>query len=792
MFWQGRSFVPEVVTMSLMAAIESFSRGAEFRRADLHIHSFGSRGSYDVKDATMTPDQIVETAIAEGLEVISITDHNCIGNVEAALEHAKGRPILVIPGVELSTPNGHLLLYFPTYRDLDNFFGAVSFTNDRRACNHTMKQCLDMACNHDGIGIAAHIDLDSGFESMMSRYDTFKEDLLKCRNLLALEISKVESETWFTDRDDNPNRKRIHGLRRTEHGEEETYELPKVMNSDAHTLGALGRNARGARKLTRLKMESLTFDAFRIALVDASARVRIEDMIPAEVPRFVGMKLEGGILDGQVVHFSGNLTCIIGGRGAGKSTLLESLRAASGNPARTSLIDSEVWPNRIALVYQDEAGRQQVLARTKLNEVMNLSDPEDGPTMIPIESYGQGETAETIQHCDKDPGILLDFLDGFLDVAAYRRRDEELRRQLLDNQTTIERLQLDVATIPDVQRAKNNAEAQLKALKEKDASRIVQLEEKLAKGRAFRSQLTEHLKNLLGSAREALADTSMTDLVIGMDGSSLVVGQEEFAALRKVVEEFADKIKDYADRINADTTQVVSTIKEHLGRWTAQETQVQEEIEEIRRDLAAKGVRLDIAFIRKVTKDVSDFDANLKVLQTKRAQLATASTQRRDILKERRANKAKVFSMRSAFAASLNQNLRATVSDFAITIKYHEGTYSPEFEELLKTVLGWRTTQVPRARLIASQLSPLKLAEAVGSNNPSPLQEIRDADGNQAFRTEEARKIIQALSQPRARFDLERCPFEDCPELKVTKEVPQPDGKSRYISRDFSKLSLGQ
>ena len=175
----------------------------------------------------------------------------------------------------------------------------------------------------------------------MPRYDLFKEKLFKSRNLVGLEIANVESEAWFTDRDDNINRRRMLDVRRTALGEEEAYELPKVMNSDAHSLTTLGRNAKGARKMTRLKMESLAFDAFRIALLDASARVRIEDLIPANIAHFVGMKFEGGLLDGQVVRFSKNLTCIIGGRGTGKSTMLESLRAVSGNVARSNLVDSE-------------------------------------------------------------------------------------------------------------------------------------------------------------------------------------------------------------------------------------------------------------------------------------------------------------------------------------------------------------------------------------------------------------------------------------------------------------------
>ena len=68
-------------------------------RADLHIHSFGA--SHDVRDTTMTPTAIVATAIQEQLALISITDHNDITNVQAAINAAKGSALTVIPGVEL-------------------------------------------------------------------------------------------------------------------------------------------------------------------------------------------------------------------------------------------------------------------------------------------------------------------------------------------------------------------------------------------------------------------------------------------------------------------------------------------------------------------------------------------------------------------------------------------------------------------------------------------------------------------------------------------------------------------
>jgi PHP domain len=87
-------------------------KGARFVRADLHIHSFGA--SHDVRDQTMTPGAIVATAVREGLGIIAVSDHNEIGNVEGTLQAALAAGVCAIPGVELSTSQGHLLCYLPT------------------------------------------------------------------------------------------------------------------------------------------------------------------------------------------------------------------------------------------------------------------------------------------------------------------------------------------------------------------------------------------------------------------------------------------------------------------------------------------------------------------------------------------------------------------------------------------------------------------------------------------------------------------------------------------------------
>jgi hypothetical protein len=68
-------------------------------KIDLHVHTRYSG------DSSITLKQVVAFAKKRGLDGVAITDHN---TVKGALK-LKTRDILVVPGIEVSTLNGHLL-----------------------------------------------------------------------------------------------------------------------------------------------------------------------------------------------------------------------------------------------------------------------------------------------------------------------------------------------------------------------------------------------------------------------------------------------------------------------------------------------------------------------------------------------------------------------------------------------------------------------------------------------------------------------------------------------------------
>lgn len=66
---------------------------------DLHLHSCLS----PCGDNDMTPNNIANMAVLNGLQIIALTDHNSCKNCPAILKAAKELPLTVIPGMELCT-----------------------------------------------------------------------------------------------------------------------------------------------------------------------------------------------------------------------------------------------------------------------------------------------------------------------------------------------------------------------------------------------------------------------------------------------------------------------------------------------------------------------------------------------------------------------------------------------------------------------------------------------------------------------------------------------------------------
>ncbi len=92
---------------------------------DFHIHS----GLSPCGDNEMTPNNIVNMAKLNDLDVIALTDHNSTLNCKAVMEAGKEIGLTVIPGMELCTSEEvHIVCLFPDIESATKFGDYVRST----------------------------------------------------------------------------------------------------------------------------------------------------------------------------------------------------------------------------------------------------------------------------------------------------------------------------------------------------------------------------------------------------------------------------------------------------------------------------------------------------------------------------------------------------------------------------------------------------------------------------------------------------------------------------------------
>ncbi len=91
---------------------------------DLHIHS----GLSPCADDDMSPINILAMASVKGLNMVAISDHNAIKNVEVSMRLGELLGITVVPAMELQTDEDiHILCLFEKYEELVGFYNTLTF-----------------------------------------------------------------------------------------------------------------------------------------------------------------------------------------------------------------------------------------------------------------------------------------------------------------------------------------------------------------------------------------------------------------------------------------------------------------------------------------------------------------------------------------------------------------------------------------------------------------------------------------------------------------------------------------
>ncbi|MGE4197854.1 MAG: TrlF family ATPase, partial [Phycisphaerales bacterium] len=660
--------------------------GAQFLNVDVHIHTFG--GSKDVKDAGMTPQAIIESAVAQGLSVIAITDHNSNKSIDAALTHAQKYVdrLLVLPGVEVTTANGHLLAYFAPERagELSRFLAKLDLIGEMGDDNtHTAKSMADVIAEADklgGICVAAHIDrAKTGFETLASGYPNWKRDILTSAGLYGLECDAAASLSWYSDMEEpgsaGAERTKLLQARRAVPTLQGRRHLAHMQGSDAHSLIQFQTQSPD-KPWTRIKMTELSFGALRTALIDPTARVVAKIAVPRSVPRVRGMAVTGGFIDGEIIRFSDNLNCFIGGRGTGKSTAIRSLAYCFG--IDEAFGEFESCPDTVVVYCEDADGVVYRYERTKGSETTVKAREDGAITEVPvdafrIEYFGQGELARVAEDPLNNPGLFQSFLDRHISLGDLAALEESLVRRLRTNAAQLDPLEGSFAQLDDKRKALADIEKKLKVAEEGKLREIVGIQSRIASEKAVRAELESIVVEYNTGLSLSVLERDF-DKIVATAGE--LTGDEAsdatMKAMRTILDAANTSLSTKEKEINALLKGHATGLQAKCVELKAHHARMESALATKIAELKAKGLAGNLAELEQLLKQKASLAREISAIEQRGKELLRCRNDRQGLLAQLKTARADMTRRRKDQLQSINANLGRTITDYRVFVKYDD------------------------------------------------------------------------------------------------------------------------
>jgi hypothetical protein len=704
--------------------IEAFDSGALFLNADLHVHSFG--GSSDVKDSAMTVEAIVDTAVKTGIRILAITDHNSDANIEKGIAYAQNYlgQILLLAGVEITTANGHLLVYFAPSeaKNVRNFLGRIDVVGqfgDRES--HSAMSMADVIKEAEALGgvcVAAHIDrAKTGFEVLASGYPNWKKDILNSPGLYGLELDDPNHLIWYSHSDEptanGAERRKLIVARAKVPAIMGRPDLAHIQGSDAHSLKEFATG----RILTRFKLNELSFDAFRTALIDNEARVRPIATIPRSVPRVLGMQLTGGFLDGEIYHFSDNLSCFIGGRGTGKSSALQTLAyglgidddmETLGNCPGTVIVYAEDT-NGVRFRYERVQGSAPIVKAKDEGEIGEV--PVDA---FRVEYYRQGELAEVAKNPLKNPVLLQQFLDRHLMLNDLLQKETQIIAALEQNSAQL---------IP-LEGSGGQLSKKSHALSQINTKLAIAEEGKLKDMAAEQSHLANEksLAALLGQIRDEYErGLTLSNFVRNYDSSRSFAApltnsapcETALGKVKTAIEETNGFLNQKEREINERLAKSAKEVSAALEELKLAETQLETQVNAKITDLQKKGLSGNIAELQTLLKQKATLTLEISKINSQAPQLTRLRNDRAKYLSDLETVRKQITERRKDQLNSINCNLAATIQDYTVFVHYEPSGIIDEFKRFILEKMQGTYFQEELSEQFCRRVMPSALAELV-------------------------------------------------------------------------------
>ncbi|SKX88823.1 ATPase involved in DNA repair [Mycobacteroides abscessus subsp. bolletii] len=647
---------------------------ARFWAVDFHVHTPGSQDANDENYGS--PQDIVNAAIAAKLDAIVITDHNTVSWCKDVADAAEGTSLVVLPGVEISTTEGHLLALWEQGTDpglIEEVLVKLNIGQAARgkldiAANGGFSLAADKVAASGGVAIPAHIEKEKGL--MRLTVKAHVKDILLDGAISAVEVVHLDTiEDVRNSLSDSRDLAFVRGS--------DTWDK----DQSCHALSGIG-----ARR-TWIKASRPDLVGIRHALADPALRISLEEPpTPASYACIEDIEFFGGFLGGQRIELSPDLNCLLGGTGAGKSLILEATRFALNQqvdidafPSIRREIDSRMakalMDNSVVVLHMTCDGERYRIERTfnvggsptaRVLQQTGIDWAEvdvDPATLCPIAAFSQGEILEY----SREPVGRMTLVDASIDLdevnGSISSGIDDLRanaRKLIATRCRVQRLESEATEETELSE-------QVRQLTDLFKTETVKEQSSWTKEQTSLQRAKKNIDDIELPDFD-LPDVQISELIAGNAGVFIEVG----AALERLHQRVGTGRKEIGEAL----TEASGVLARIQGEWTTRfegfKQRLDEELEKIDPGASLTSLRASLEQLQsKLTHaqaSKTELDARalpeLDKLQQEREELITALHDARRKRREMRRARVVELNTKAAGFVKLDIPSQGDESDF--------------------------------------------------------------------------------------------------------------------------------
>ncbi|MBO3732749.1 PHP domain-containing protein [Glycomyces niveus] len=700
--------------------------GAVFWRVDLHVHTPASPDAehYGASSAS----EILDAAERVGLNAIAITDHNTAEWCDAMTEAALVRGVIVLPGAEISTSEGHLLGIWEEgtpAAQITAVLHQLGFTPQQlgrttECSKFGFAEAGAIITDSGGLAIPAHIDKPKGLLGLPVPFRI--KEVLRSSGIAAVEVTDLATVSDV--------QKKIGGKR----------VLACVRGSDAPSPEETGGHSAvgiGARS-TWIKAARPDLRGLQHAFDDPALRVRLDAPEPAVHPAITSVSVTGGFFDGETFEFSEDLNCLLGGTGTGKSLLIEIIRFGLGQQTSResfpkireevdSRLDRALGTNSTVRIDLKIGEAEFTVCRAysgadspapEVESVRGAAKSVDAG-LIKLRAFSQSEIIEYA----REPVGRMDLVDAALDLTDLDEREEEAAVSLEANGATVVKLCRQIESTENALERLPEVERKLAELTRFFDSGIVEQQQAWSQERLRLGGLTERI----GCAAIAtIANVEPFDHAVANSENEDLYNRATSAhtALNEAIDQANGAVKRASANAQAELAAIADEWRERNSAFEARLAARLQEYDGGKLGLPALQRQLqELQTIKAELDDTSDrLDTRLRPsLRTAFVERDEITSQIEEIRRERRARRQERI-----------QHLNALMKD-EVLIKLEKEAEDKAFGEELVRLGKGSNLRKPTYDLLRKKSDPVRLvrsylngdAAAVADATGAPLVDVQ-------------------------------------------------------------------